>query len=26
MVAVIVTLISGYDYFKKNKEAVSIDK
>ncbi|OOM72235.1 CDP-diacylglycerol--glycerol-3-phosphate 3-phosphatidyltransferase [Clostridium puniceum] len=26
MIAVIVTLISGYDYFKKNKEAVSIDK
>lgn len=26
MVAVIVTLLSGYDYFKKNKEAVSIDK
>jgi len=25
MVAVIITLISGYDYFKKNKEAVSID-
>ncbi|MDR3594202.1 CDP-diacylglycerol--glycerol-3-phosphate 3-phosphatidyltransferase [Clostridium sp.] len=26
MIAVVVTLISGYDYFKKNKEAVSIDK
>lgn len=26
MIAVIVTLISGYDYFKKNKEAVSYDK
>jgi CDP-diacylglycerol---glycerol-3-phosphate 3-phosphatidyltransferase len=26
MLAVIVTLLSGYDYFKKNKEAVSIDK
>ena len=26
MVAVIITLISGYDYFKKNKEAVSYDK
>ncbi|OOM74692.1 CDP-diacylglycerol--glycerol-3-phosphate 3-phosphatidyltransferase [Clostridium sp. BL-8] len=26
MLAVIVTLISGYDYFKKNKEAVSYDK
>ncbi|MFT8347915.1 CDP-diacylglycerol--glycerol-3-phosphate 3-phosphatidyltransferase [Clostridium saccharoperbutylacetonicum] len=26
MLAVVVTLISGYDYFKKNKEAVSIDK
>lgn len=26
MIAVIVTLLSGYDYFKKNKEAVSIDK
>ena len=26
MVAVIVTLISGYDYFKKNKEAVDMDK
>lgn len=26
MVAVVITLISGYDYFKKNKEAVSIDK
>ncbi len=26
MVAVVVTLMSGYDYFKKNKEAVSIDK
>jgi CDP-diacylglycerol--glycerol-3-phosphate 3-phosphatidyltransferase len=26
MVAVIITLISGYDYFKKNKEAVSIDE
>lgn len=26
MIAVIVTLISGYDYFKKNKEAVSTDK
>lgn len=25
MVAVVITLISGYDYFKKNKEAVSID-
>ena len=26
MVAVVITLISGYDYFKKNKEAVSYDK
>jgi CDP-diacylglycerol---glycerol-3-phosphate 3-phosphatidyltransferase len=26
MIAVVVTLMSGYDYFKKNKEAVSIDK
>ena len=26
MVAVVITLVSGYDYFKKNKEAVSIDK
>jgi len=26
MLAVLVTLISGYDYFKKNKEAVSTDK
>lgn len=26
MIAVIITLISGYDYFKKNKEAVAIDK
>lgn len=26
MIAVVVTLLSGYDYFKKNKEAVSIDK
>jgi len=26
MVAVVITLISGYDYFKKNKEAVSMDK
>ncbi|WP_236895217.1 CDP-diacylglycerol--glycerol-3-phosphate 3-phosphatidyltransferase [Clostridium beijerinckii] len=26
MIAVIVTLLSGYDYFKKNKEAVSYDK
>ena len=26
MVAVVITLISGYDYFKKNKDAVSIDK
>ncbi len=26
MVAVVITLISGYDYFKKNKEAVSSDK
>ena len=26
MVAVVITIISGYDYFKKNKEAVSIDK
>lgn len=26
MIAVIVTLISGYDYFRKNKEAVSTDK
>ena len=26
MLAVLVTLISGYDYFKKNKEAVSYDK
>ena len=26
MVAVVATLLSGYDYFKKNKEAVSIDK
>lgn len=26
MLAVIVTLLSGYDYFKKNKEAVSYDK
>ncbi len=26
MIAVVVTLISGYDYFKKNKEAVSIDE
>lgn len=24
--AVIITLISGYDYFKKNKEAIKIDK
>jgi len=26
MVAVVITIISGYDYFKKNKEAVSMDK
>lgn len=26
MIAVVVTLLSGYDYFKKNKEAVSVDK
>jgi CDP-diacylglycerol--glycerol-3-phosphate 3-phosphatidyltransferase len=26
MIAVVVTLLSGYDYFKKNKEAVSYDK
>lgn len=26
MVAVVITIISGYDYFVKNKEAVSIDK
>lgn len=26
MIAVVVTLISGYDYFRKNKEAVSTDK
>lgn len=26
MLAVVATLLSGYDYFKKNKEAVSIDK
>lgn len=26
MVAVIITLISGYDYFKKNKDAVDMDK
>jgi CDP-diacylglycerol--glycerol-3-phosphate 3-phosphatidyltransferase len=26
MIAVLVTLMSGYDYFRKNKEAVSIDK
>lgn len=26
MTAVVVTLISGYDYFRKNKEAVSTDK
>ncbi|BCZ48016.1 CDP-diacylglycerol--glycerol-3-phosphate 3-phosphatidyltransferase [Clostridium gelidum] len=26
MIAVVITLVSGYDYFKKNKEAVSIDK
>lgn len=26
MLAVVVTLVSGYDYFKKNKEAVSTDK
>ncbi|MGL5150149.1 MAG: CDP-diacylglycerol--glycerol-3-phosphate 3-phosphatidyltransferase [Clostridium sp.] len=25
-VSVIITLISGYDYFKKNKDAISIDK
>lgn len=26
MIAVLVTLMSGYDYFRKNKEAVSTDK
>ena len=26
MVAVVITLISGYDYFKKNKDAVDMDK
>ncbi len=26
MIAVVITLISGYDYFKKNKDAVSIDE
>ena len=26
MAAVVITLISGYDYFKKNKDAVAIDK
>lgn len=26
MIAVIITLISGYDYFKKNKDVVAIDK
>lgn len=26
MVAVAITLVSGYDYFKKNKDAVAIDK
>ncbi|NME81795.1 CDP-diacylglycerol--glycerol-3-phosphate 3-phosphatidyltransferase [Clostridium sp. SM-530-WT-3G] len=26
MVAVIITLISGYEYFKKNKDAIAIDK
>lgn len=26
MIAVIITLISGYEYFKKNKDAIAIDK
>ena len=26
MIAVVITLISGYDYFKKNKDAVDMDK
>lgn len=26
MAAIVITLISGYDYFKKNKDAVAIDK
>ncbi|HCW52338.1 MAG TPA: CDP-diacylglycerol--glycerol-3-phosphate 3-phosphatidyltransferase [Clostridium sp.] len=26
MIAVVITLISGYEYFKKNKDAIAIDK